>query len=175
MACRHNVWMGTSDLERLTRIVAERAAALGLYARQWVDAATAEDVLQEALTALLCEQSSPANPIAWMYRAVRNAAIDAGRAAARRRWRERAVAAERREWFDSRADALVDAQIAEQALKQLSVEHREIVVLRIWGQLGFAEIAEVMQIGVSTAHDRYGSALKQLRVALEKSCKNKTD
>ena len=164
--------MGTNDLERLTRIVAERAAALGLYARQWVDAATAEDVVQEALTALLGEPSSPANPVGWIYRVVRNAAIDAARSASRRRWRERAVAAERREWFEARPDAMLDAKVAEQALSELSAEHREVVVLRIWGQLGFAEIAEVMQIAVSTAHDRYGSALKELRHRLEKPCEN---
>jgi RNA polymerase sigma-70 factor (ECF subfamily) len=110
-----------------------------------------------------------------MYRAVRNAAIGAARSRSRRRRREQTVAATRREWFDVRPDALVDAKLAEEALKRLSVDQREVVVLRIWGELGFAEIADVMQLAVSTVHDRYGKALSELRRELEKPCKTKTD
>src|SRR5262245_18118094 len=100
--------MSTSDLDRLAQEVTQRAAALALYARQWLDAAGAEDVVQEALTALLGERSVPANPVAWMYRAVRNAAIDQVRASSRRRQREQAVAAARREWFVPRLEARLD-------------------------------------------------------------------
>jgi RNA polymerase sigma-70 factor (ECF subfamily) len=167
--------MSTSDLDRLTQLVAERAAALALYARQWLDAASAEDVVQEALTALLVERRPPDDPIAWMYRAVRNAAIDYARASSRRRRREQAVAKTRGDWFVARPDSLIDAQTAEQALRGLSAEYRQIVVLRIWGELGFAQIAEIVQLSVSTVHERYGAALKQMRNALEKPCKSKTD
>lgn len=167
--------MDTTDGQWLTRIVAERAAALVLYARQWLDPAAAEDVVQEALVALIAEPRRPVNPIAWMYRAVRNAAFDQVRSASRRRRREQQVAATRREWFDARPDARLDAEAAEGALQKLSAEYREVVVLRIWGGLGFAEIAEVMQLAVSTVHDRYGKALRELRIELEKPCKTKTD
>ena len=149
--CRHNYEMDTIDLNRLTQEVGQRTAALVLYARQWVDAATAEDVVQEALAALYSELSPPASPVAWMYRVVRNAAIDHARAASRRRRRERTVARSRGEWFDAQADALLDAQVAERALRQLSAKYREVVVLRIWGDLGFTEIAAIMKLGVSTA------------------------
>jgi RNA polymerase sigma-70 factor (ECF subfamily) len=167
--------MGTSDLERLTQEIAERAAGLVLFARQWLDAAAAEDVVQEALVALLTERRAPGNAVAWMYRAVRNAAIDETRARARRKRRERAVAEFRGEWFVTRPDALLDAQLAEQALRQLPPEYRQVVIMRIWGDLGFAEIAEVMQLSVSSVHGRYTAAIKQLRFALEKSCKNQMD
>jgi len=167
--------MGKTDLDWLTRIVAERAAGLVLYARQWLDAATAEDVVQEALVALLAARHPPVNPTAWMYRAVRNAAIDAVRSRSRRQQREQAVAATRRDWFDPQAEALLDAEVAQIALQKLAASQREIVVLRIWGGLGFAEIAEVLQVAVSTVHDRYGKALGELRRELEKSCKTKLD
>ncbi len=167
--------MGTSDLERLTGIVAERAAGLVLYARQWLDAAAAEDVVQEALVALLAQRRPPDNAIAWMYRAVRNAAIDAARSTARRRRREEVVARSRGAWLEAGSESLLDAQVAEQALRQLAPDYRQVVVLRIWGELGFAEIAEIMQLSVSTVHGRYVSALGQLRVVLEKPCQNKTD
>ncbi|HEY4232318.1 MAG TPA: sigma-70 family RNA polymerase sigma factor [Lacipirellulaceae bacterium] len=177
--------MGTSDLERLTQAVAGRAAGLALYARQWVDAATAEDVVQEALVALVAHHQRWRNfadpgsrlekPLAWIYRTVRNGAIDRARSAARRRRREQAVAQMRGSWFELRPDVQLDSQAAEQALRQLPAEHREVVVLRIWNDLRFVEIAEILGLGVSTVHDRYNAALKQLRLALEKPCPNKTN
>jgi RNA polymerase sigma-70 factor (ECF subfamily) len=166
--------MNSSDVERLTRVVNDCAAALVLYARQWLDWASAQDVVQEALVALVSQRRAPRNPAAWMYRAVRNRAIDNVRAAERRRRRERSIASMRGEWFVRDDDALLDAQAAEESLQRLDVELREVVVLRIWGDLTFAEIAEIMQLGVSTVHDRYKSALGQLRSALEQPCPTKT-
>src|SRR6476660_9399970 len=101
------------ELDRLTRMFVERAAALVLYARQWLDddVASAEDVVQEALTALLVERRNVVDPVPWMYRAVRNAAIDQARSTKRRRKREHAVAESRREWFESRADSSIDAMM----------------------------------------------------------------
>jgi RNA polymerase sigma factor (sigma-70 family) len=180
---RHNTWMATDDLERLTRAVTERAAGLALYARQWVDAATADDVVQEALVTLLAHHqrwrqfddpgSQLEKPLAWIYRTVRNAAIDQARSASRRRRREQIVAEMRGDWFEPRPDAQLDARIAEQALQRLRAEHREVVVLRIWNDLRFVEIAEILGLSVSTVHDRYNAALIQLRIALEKPCPNK--
>jgi RNA polymerase sigma factor (sigma-70 family) len=164
-----------SELNRLTQLVKERLPGLALYARQWVDRASAEDVVQEALTALLCQRPAPVDPVAWLVRAVRNAAIDSARSTSRRRRREQTAAQTRGDWFDSRADSLLDSQAAEKALEQLSTEHRQIVVLRIWGELGFAQIAQAMDLSVSTVHDRYTAALKQLRAALEKPCPNQMD
>src|SRR5262245_50929488 len=163
-----------SELDRVTQAVAERAPQLVLYARQWLDASAAEDAVQEALTALLTERSRPSDPIAWMFRAVRNAAIDRGRASWRRRRREEIVASQRVEWFESRVESLIDAHTAEQALRQLSPDLREVVVLRIWGEMGFAQIADIMQLSVSTVHERYTSALAQLRSRLEDPCRSKT-
>jgi RNA polymerase sigma-70 factor (ECF subfamily) len=160
-------------LTRLTRLVSERAAGLALYARQFLDpadssAGAAEDVVQEALAALLAERGAPDDPVAWMFRAVRNAAIDHARSAARRRRREREVAAMRGEWFQKSLDAPLDAQAAEAALRGLPAEAREIVVLRIWGEQGFAQIARIMGLGVSTVHERYTAALRQMRALLER-------
>src|SRR5437016_6457681 len=111
--------MRIHDLTRLTRLVQQRAAGLALYARQFLadaDSAAAEDAVQEALAALLAERRPPDEPVAWMFRAVRNAAIDHARSAARRRCREREFAERRGEWFESSPDALIDAQTAEAAL-----------------------------------------------------------
>src|SRR6476469_8790661 len=99
--------MRSTELEGLTRVVVDRAGALALYARQWLDPSSAEDAVQEALADLLSQRRAPEDPVAWMFRAVRNAAIDHSRVASRRRAREQAVARERREWFEMRPDALI--------------------------------------------------------------------
>jgi len=167
--------MSPSDVERLTRMITERAPALVLYARQWLDAAAADDAVQDAFVALIGQRSSPSNPTAWMYRAVRNAAIDQLRVAKRRRQREQTVAEQRGEFFDADAETQIDAATVAEWLNRLDLGHREIVVLRIWCDLGFAEIAEVVQLGVSTIHDRYHAALGQLRRRLEKPCPTKVN
>jgi RNA polymerase sigma-70 factor (ECF subfamily) len=167
--------MDANDLDRLAKLVNDRAAGLALFARQWLNAAAAEDVVQDALIALLSERRPPEKPLAWMYRAVRNAAIDEARADARRRQREQALAQTRHEWFEAGPDALLDAKMAQQALERLTPDFREIVVMRIWGELGFAEIAGVMGVSVSTVHARYVAAIKQLRAKLEKPCPNTTN
>lgn len=156
-------------------MVTESAAALALYARQWTDGAGADDAVQEALVALLSQPQQPRNPKAWMYRAVRNAAIDAARSTGRRRRREQSIAQSRDEWFLPQTDASLDAQVAEKSLRRLSPEQREVVVLRIWGDLSFAEIAEIMHLGVSTVHDRFKAALGELRSALEQPCPTKNN
>jgi RNA polymerase sigma factor (sigma-70 family) len=162
-------------MERLTRAIGERAAALVLYARQWLDAASADDAVQEALVALLGQRRPPDNPMAWIYRAVRNAAIDQVRSASRRRRREQTVAFERQELFESGVETLIEGAVAEEWLEQLSPELREVVVLRIWGDITFGEIAVIMDLGISTVHDRFKAALGQLRSALEQPCKTKTN
>ena len=91
----------------LNRLAIDRAAGLTLYARQWLDAPDAEDAVQDALTALVSLPRRPDDPIAWMYRAVRNAAIDAARSESRRARRERTVAESRPEWFAEHPDAAI--------------------------------------------------------------------
>jgi RNA polymerase sigma-70 factor (ECF subfamily) len=169
------------NLGRLTQLVRDRATGLALYARQFLDpaessAGAAEDVVQEALASLLAQRQAPDDPVAWMFRAVRNAAIDHARSASRRRRREHAVAAQRREWFESSLDTPLDATVAEAALRGLPPEAREIVVLRIWGDQGFAKIAQIVGLGLSTVHERYTAALRQMRAALERQrpCVNTT-
>lgn len=158
-----------SELDRLAQLVVARSGWLAMYARQWVDDASAQDVVQEALTALLGQRPAPDDPIAWMCRTVRNAAVDQVRSSSRRRQREQIVARGRREEFDPTPDALIDAKSAEAALKQLPPELREVVILRIWGGLGFVQIAQVMHLGISTVHGRYVAALEQMRKTLEQS------
>jgi len=146
-------------------LIVPHAARLTLYARQWLDFAGACDVVQEALISLLSQRVCPQNPLAWMYAAVRNGAIDAARADSRRRRREQKTAGQRHELFQP-VMGDDEAQAAQLALSKLPVEQREIVVLRIWSGLGFEEIARLTNLSVGTVHQRYTDALKKMRADL---------
>jgi RNA polymerase sigma factor (sigma-70 family) len=160
-----------------TDIVTARSAALALYARQWVDAATADDVVQDVLVAAWSVKPIPHDPAAWAFAAVRNRAITASRATARRRRHEKTAAENRSDWFEPSTADSIDAGTAEAALRALPEPLREAVVLRFWGDLGFAAIAAVVGCSVATAHNRYTSAIAALREKLETPCptNSKTD
>lgn len=148
------------------------ASALVLYARQWLDAvdpAAADDVVQDLFVRLLSGRGSatpPADRASWFYRCVRNAAIDAARAQSRRRRRERRAARDAPAWFEPEPDDRLDAAAATAALKDLSLVQREIILLRIWSGLTFAEIAEITGIATSSVHDHYQRGLSALRDAI---------
>src|SRR5947209_5676494 len=76
--------------EQLGELVDRYAAALVLYARQWCDCP--EDVVQTAFLKLVRARTRPDNLLPWLYRVVRNGAIDASRAARRRHKYESAAA-----------------------------------------------------------------------------------
>ena len=160
----------------LTALVAERAAGLRLYACQLLpaDPAAADDVVQDALVSLLTVDPPPDDPVPWIYRVIRNAAFDHRRSSARRKRRERRVAEASREWFVPRPAAVINADAAERCLAKLPAEQREIVVLRIWNGLSFAEIGRIVQRSASTVHGYYEDALTQMRAVLEDPCDTRT-
>jgi RNA polymerase sigma-70 factor (ECF subfamily) len=165
--------MGTIGPEALGRLVDEHAAALVLYAQQWCEAP--EDIVQEALLTLVRQAEAPGNPVGWLYRVVRNAAISASRSAARRQRREAAVAQRREPWFHASPDDRLDASAATEALKQLPIAQRETIVARLWGGLSFDEIAQLTGSSTSTVHRWYQQGLATLRERLEAACPKKKD
>src|SRR5439155_5375822 len=129
--------MRPSDFARL---VDGHAPALILFARQWC--AAPEDVVQDAFVKLVSLRPPPDDAVAWLYRVVRNRAIDAGKTARRRQQRE-SVVAKSRSWFlEPEMDGL-DAEIAVAALQRLPLEQREPIVAHLWGGLSFEQIAQV--------------------------------
>ena len=59
-----------------------------------------------------------------------------------------------------------DWQRLQQAIRSLPNEQREVITLRIDGELTFAQIAQVVGVSVSTAASRYHYALKKLKTLL---------
>lgn len=159
------------DSELLGQLVDQHARNLELYARQWTSAT--DDVVQEAFVALASQRAQPTDPVAWLYRAVRNAAINAAQAARRRRRHEHNATA-RTLWFTHHPSQAIDAEEAESALRGLSETQREVIVAHLWGGLRFDQIAELTGLSSSTAHRQYQAGLSILRERLGVSCTKPT-
>ena len=160
------------DSDWLGRLVDRHAAALELFARQWCD--TPEDVVQEAFVKLAAARTQPENPAAWLFRVVRNGALNAAQAARRRR-RYETAAAESAAWFQAKRsvtspDAL-DPETAAAELRSLPLEQREVIVAHLWGGLSFQEIALVSGCSASTAHRLYSAGLSMMRDRLGVICR----
>jgi RNA polymerase sigma factor (sigma-70 family) len=154
-----------------THLLDNHGPPLILYARQWCDAP--EDVVQEAFLKLIALRQPPRAVVPWLYRVVRNAALDAGKASRRRQRRESAVARPVR-WFVEPEVEGLDASSAVAALQRLPDEEREVIVARLWGGLSFEQIAEVAGCSASTAFRRYSAGLAALRRELGVPCPNRS-
>jgi RNA polymerase sigma-70 factor (ECF subfamily) len=160
------------DSDRLGRLIDQHAAALELYARQWCEAA--EDVVQEAFLKLARQPRPPESPAAWLFRAVRNGAINAAVAARRRRRHESEAATGGRGWFHASVDESVshpiDPDVAQDELQHLPLDQREVIVAHLWGGLTFEQIGKISGTSSSGAHRLYAAGLSALRERLGVSC-----
>ncbi len=154
--------------EQLEELMERYAAGLMLYARQWC--ATPEDVVQDAFVKLATLRRAPDQPKAWLYVAVRNRAISAARAEARRKHHEARAGQYSQPWFRVDCGSALDAQEAAWSLQQLPVEQREVIVAHLWGELTFEQIAQLVGCSSSTAHRRYVDGLALLRQKLGIPC-----
>lgn len=150
------------------------AAPLVLYARQWLYPAAAEDAVQECFVRLMLLHRRPDNVRAWLYRAVRNEAITQWRSGRRRAEREQHAARDE-PCFDAALGDAVDAKAAAGALASLPEPQREVIVLRIWGQLKLAEIASVTGAPVSSVFHHYQQGLAEIRKRIGVPCRNSHD
>jgi len=155
----------------VARLIDGHAAALVLYARQWCDAP--EDVVQEAFLKLVRQGRPPQDAIAWLYRVVRNGALDAAKRERRRQRRESEAARPVRWFVEPEVDGL-DAETAVAAVQRLPADQREVIVARHWGELNFEQIAEVAGCSASTAFRRYTAGVETLRQQLGVSCPNRS-
>lgn len=143
---------------------------LVLYARQWVGSA-ADDVVQDAFVSLIGLKAPPDHEQAWLFRAVRNAAISRLRSRKRRKHRETAVAVNVSDMFIVKPNDLLDAAEVSELVSGLPDDQREVVVLRIWGQLTLEATAEVVGTSVATVFRRYQAGLESIRKSLEQDKK----
>ena len=153
--------------ELLGQLIDAHARPLELFAAQWVG--DPADVVQEAFVLLIQQRQQPDNLAAWLYRVVRCRAINAARSARRRRRHEQAAAMQSPFRFEPAAGAMIDTAEASAALWELPASEREIIVMRLWGQLSYEQIADVIGASVSTAYRRYQAGIATLRQKLEEA------
>ena len=149
--------------------IAEAYDALGpgLYRHALMilaDPSLAEAAVQQAFTKLLERRrmDEVASVQAFLRVVVRN---EAYRALARRRKTEALddVPARLLESGDDSVQHHEEQSQLEQALRQLAPEQREVVHLKFYEQLTFAQIGELLGISPNTAASRYRYALLRLR------------
>lgn len=159
--------------ELLGRLLDEHGGALALFAAQWTQ--NADDCVQEAFIELARQQKTPASPVAWLYRVVRNRAISQLRSTRRREHREQlALRLRWHEESENAPDQPLGSEELAAALADLPDDLRECVVARLWGELSFEQLADLLGCSISTAYRRYEAGLAALRERLETPCLTKT-
>lgn len=127
----------------------------------------AEECVQELFVALArTDDSRPRieDQSAYLFASIRRAATAWSRAQGRR---EQLVSVLERSGEPAvMAPDSLDARALQRALSELPEEQREVVTLKIEGQLAFAEISQVLRISQNTAASRYRYALEKIRTAL---------
>lgn len=151
----------------------ELAPKLLLFARQWVaSSADAEDVVQSAFVKFWRRQPD-ARPEHYplLYSAVRTTALDLLRGDGRRLRRESNpdadVLRDDQPYFDGGIEQRENAALIEQAMSKLPAEQREVLTLRVWGDLTFAEIATTLGESINTVASRHRYALDAMRRSLK--------
>ncbi len=145
------------------------APQLVLYARQLVSSkADAEDVVQMAFVRWWRRfPEGDAAHIPLLYAAVRTIALDQRRSDTRRVNREAksdiAIPHENAPTFDPQPGQQEIAAIVEKALQALPGQQREVVTLKLWGNLTFNEIAAMTGESINTIAGRYRYALQALQ------------
>ena len=176
------------DAELISRFQRGDARAFATLARRWSrrayalayrltqDANESEDIRQTALLRAhqrLCDFNGRASFSTWLYRVVLNLCHD--------RLRSRRAADEAlRRAKDIRPGVrrvqpspLADSEISEtarrvaDAVKALPSPLREVVVMRHYQDLRFAEIAEIVEAPVTTVKSRMNQGLRLLRKSLK--------
>jgi RNA polymerase sigma factor (sigma-70 family) len=127
----------------------------------------AEDAVQEAFFHLYRLSEAPRNLKAYVFRAVRNAAVDQLR-------RKGPAVMELTDCiFDGTANprdqAITSQEIVrlEEAMKMLSEDERESVILHLYSGLRLREIAEVRSLSLNTISSWYRRGLAKLQKQME--------
>lgn len=143
--------------------LAENAARFLLFARQQTRCGQdAEDVLQEALVETW-KRAGGRPEAALVYATIRRRAIDLSRRSERRARREQEG---QRLFVTASAEDEEATRLLEKELHRLPAAQREVLILKFWGGLTFAEVAVALEIPQGTAASRYRLALESLRQTL---------
>ena len=151
----------------------ENSPRLLLYSRQQTRTAVdAEDVLQDAMVRMWrVAQKEPGlglPNLPYAYTSIRRCAIDLARRNERRRKRED-VSLEfspTEAWFEGTLEEREQRESLEAALKELPEKYREVLTLKIWGDMTFQAIADMKEVSINTVASRYRYGLQTMQKLL---------
>lgn len=145
----------------------------------------AEDALQAAMVRVTVHFKGlvdAIHPWAYFLRLVRNESLRVAQKQKARRAREQLTLPEllEREEANTKGprggDAWEIRESVQAAMKTLPVQQLEIVVLKIWEELTFAEISQILDESPNTVASRYRYAMQKLNQSLEPVvCENLRD
>ena len=152
--------------QSLAQLYDRTAPRLLLYGRALgLGHGEAEDVLHDVFAALLRLDTPPLDEEHYLVRAFRNGALNH-----RRGWWRRLVRElESSRWFEVSEPASAQESAAVRCLVRLPVEQREVIVLKLWHQRTFEEIAALQHVSPNTAAGRYRYGLQKLRLCLSQT------
>ena len=153
------------DSSNWTDWLGKHGPSLLLFARtQTRCEADAEDLLQEAVVESAGKNEGNPPDLPLVYATIRRRAIDLARKTDRRIAREEVAAEESGTcWFNDTIEQKETARLIDRAIKQMPEKFREVVMLKIWSNLTFAQIAEALDIPLNTAASRYRYGLEILK------------
>lgn len=150
----------STNVDWRERLYDAKAAELLLYGRALgLGVSEAEDLVQETFVALLKLPKAPDNPEHYCVRAFRNRALNFKRGL----WRRVARELESSRWFDRSENTNDLEEVAQRALAKLPVEQREVIVLKIWHEMTYEEIATTLELSPNTVAGRYRYGMEKLK------------
>lgn len=159
--------MSPADIEALGALYSDSRQQLYTYALSITgNRETAEDTIHGVFEKLLRAPGLPEDLRPYVFRSIRNAALDS--------WRRTKVRSD--SIFDPAAAAMQHAEpgdsIAcrakdlEQLLQRLSPDEREAIVLKLYGGFTFREIAALRDVPLPTVASWYRRAVGRLKIML---------
>lgn len=130
----------------------------------------AEDILQQVYLQLWDQlQKGRSLPVGWLYQKARFLVMDSHRSAQRRRQREWAFSEHSSTLFEKDGRVPVEnVELVSGALASIEEDQALVVILKIWVELSFERIGEILEIPANTAASRYRYGLQNMKAALEK-------
>ena len=146
------------DRDQIRKLYERHSRGLFAYACSFVSSfASAEDALLQVFERLLRgDLEIEGEPAPYLYRAVRNVALN------HIRNRSREVNLEDT-WLDSPSGMEQTGFELQSSLQDLPEEQREVILLHVWGEMSFEEVADALEIPANTAASRYRYGLSKLR------------
>lgn len=152
--------------------IQSHGAQLLLFARQRTRTyEDAEDLVQVAI--LRSWRSNPeclCPEMGLVIRAICWGAIDQGRRETRRQGREteyqRVVEVNMGSFFEADFESQERAHMVQEALQDLDSDQRDVILLKVWGEMTAVEIAEALDLSANTVASRYRYGLRTLKKRL---------